>query len=133
MAKISIVGNAAVFTSEMTLEALATIQKYRPGALKLMGGENNKETLFTVMVGGESGSGSINEVGAYFTDATHDEAKKACITMCLNGVKGDIKEYIADKWGKALTHLNALEAKLPEVLAAVKQEKEAVMAAISVV
>ena len=52
MAKISIVGNAAVFTSEMTLEGLTIIQKYRPGALKLMGGENNKETLFTIMVGG---------------------------------------------------------------------------------
>lgn len=133
MAKISIVGNAAVFTSEMTLEGLSTIQKYRPGALKLMGGENNKETLFTIMVGNEAGSGSVNEVGAYFTDATHDEAKKACITMCLNGVKGDIKEYIADKWGKALTHLNALEAKLPDVLTEVKAEKAAVLAAISVV
>ena len=31
MAKISIVGNAAVFTSEMTLEGLTIIQKYRPG------------------------------------------------------------------------------------------------------
>lgn len=133
MAKISIVGNAAVFTSEMTLEGLSTIQKYRPGALKLMGGENNKETLFTVMVGDQAGSGSINENGAYFTDATHDEAKKACITMCLNGVKGDIKEYIADKWGKALTYLNTLEAKLPTVLAEVKEEKAAVLAAISVV
>lgn len=132
MAKITIAGKAVVITSSMTKKALETIQKYRPGALKLMGGENNKETLFTICVGNESGSGSVCPNGAYFTDVTHDEAKNACVTMCLERVDGDIKEIVADMFGKALTHLNALEATLPGVLEEVTAEKAAVMANISV-
>ena len=132
MAKIQIVGNAAVVTSSMKLEDLATIQKYRPNALQLMGGENNKEPIFCVAVGNNAGHGEINGNGAYFTDTTHDANKLACITLCLNGVLGDVKEYVADKLGKAITHLNALEATLPEVLTAVSQEKAAVLASISV-
>lgn len=130
MAKINVIGNAVVVTSAMTLEALKTIQKYRPSALNLMGGENNKEVVFCVATG--NGEGEINSNGAYFTEETHDEAKKACITMVMPSVTGDFKEYVADKLGKALTCLNALEVTLPTVLTEVQAEKAAVMAAITV-
>lgn len=131
MAKVTIVGNAAVITSSMKLEELATIKKYRPKALVLMGGENNKEELFALDVG-TSGNGGMNSVGACFCATTHDEAKLACITTTLTGVQGDIKEYVADKFGEALIHLNALEAKLPEVLASISEQKAGIMANITV-
>lgn len=131
MAKVTIVGNAVVITSSMKLADLATIKKYRPKALKLMGGENNKEELFALDVG-TSGNGGMNGVGACFCAATHDEAKLACITTTLEGVQGDIKEYVADKFGEALIHLNAMEAKLPEVLTEITTQKAGIMANITV-
>lgn len=131
MAKVTIVGNAVVITSSMKLADLATIKKYRPKALVLMGGENNKEELFGIDVG-TSGNGGLNGVGACFCAATHDEAKLACITTTLDGIQGDIKEYVADTFGKALIHLGALEAKLPEVLSDIAAKKAGIMANITV-
>lgn len=131
MAKVTIAGNAVVITSSMKLADLATIKKYRPKALRLMGGENNKEELFVVDVG-SNGNGGLNGVGAVFCSATHDDAKKACITIDLPNVQGDVKEYVADQYGEALIHLNALEAKLPEVLSAIAEQKTGIMANITV-
>lgn len=131
MAKVTIVGNAAVFTSGMKLEELATIKKYRPKALCLMGGENNKEVVFVVDVGA-SGNGGLNNVGACFCAATHDDEQLACITTTMDGIHGDIKEYVADKYGEALIHLNELEAKLPGVLAEIAEQKAGIMANITV-
>lgn len=131
MAKVTIAGNAVVITSSMKLADLATIKKYRPKALRLMGGENGKEELFVVDVG-TSGNGGLNNVGAAFCAATHDDAKKACITINLDGVQGDVKEYVADKYGEALIHLNALEETLPAVLTAITAQKADIMANIAV-
>lgn len=131
--KVTIAGNAVVFTSEMTLEGLETIKKYRPKALTLMGGENNKEELFCVDVA-KGGCGNIGEFGAIFADATHDEAKKACITICMNGVQAaDIKGYIADKFGAAWKHMNTLEATLPTVLSEVLADRAAMMGEITAI
>lgn len=126
MAKFTIAGNALVITSSMTLTDLATIKKYRPKALKLMGGENNKEELFCIDVGA-SGNGSINAYGACYCSATYDSEKKACITIPMDGVQGDIKEFVADKYGEAVTYLTQLEDTLPDVLTAIAEQKRGIM------
>lgn len=131
MAKITIAGNAIVVTSSMKLEQLANIKKYRPKALILMGGENNKEEIFTIDVG-NGGCGDINGYGAYFCNATHDNEKMACITMCMEGATGDIKEFVADKLGSAIIHLNKLEQALPAVLDEITAEKATIMENITV-
>ena len=131
MAKVTIAGNAVVITSSMKLAELATIKKYRPKALRLMGGENGKEELFAIDVASGC-NGGLNSVGAVFAAATHDDAKKACITINLCEVQGDVKEFVADKYGEALIHLNALEAKLPDVLKEIAEQKTGIMANITV-
>lgn len=131
MAKFTIAGNALVITSNLKLSELETVKKYRPKALKLMGGENNKEELFVVDVG-TSGNGGLNNVGAVFCSATHDDAKKACITINLSGVQGDVKEYVADQYGEAVTYLTQLEDTLPDVLTAIAEQKRGIMANITV-
>jgi hypothetical protein len=128
--KYTVSGNALVITSGMKLADLATIKKYRPKALKLMGGENNKEEIFCIDVC-EFGEGSINSIGACFCGATHNEEKLACITIMLEGVRGDVKEYVADKYGEAFMHLSALEATLPAVLAEIETQKAGIMANIT--
>lgn len=62
MAKIVIAGDAIVVTSAMKLEDIKTIEKYRPNALTLMGGEDGKEPIFAI--GTTEGCGNINQVGA---------------------------------------------------------------------
>lgn len=131
MAKFTIAGNALVITSALKLTELETVKKYRPKALTLMGGENNKEELFCIDVG-PSGNGGINAFGACYCGATHDTEEKACITITLDGVQGNVKEYVADKYGKAVTYLTQLEATLPDVLAAIAEQKASIMANITV-
>lgn len=132
MAKIIIAGDAVVVTSAFKLEDLKTIQKYRPKALTLMGGEEGKEPVFTVYPA-DSGEGSINEFGAVFASATRDEDKFATLTMVMPGVKADdIKEYVADKIGGALMNLNKLEATLESVIAEIAEEKAAVLESIDI-
>lgn len=130
MAKITILGDAVVVTSAMKLEDLRTIQKYRPDALVLKGGEDGKEPIFAIHT--TKGNGSINQYGASFSAETRDEAKLATITVVASNVEGDIKEFIADKLGSAIINLNKLEATLPAVVQAVNEEKAQVMNAISV-
>lgn len=131
MAKYTIAGNALVITSAMKQTELETIKKYRPSALTLMGGKDNKEELFCVDVGA-SGNGGINAYGACFCGATHDDAKKACITVSLEHVTGDVKEYVADKYGEAFDYLSQLEAKLPDVLKEILEQKKKIMDSIAI-
>lgn len=125
MAKVKVTGNAVVVISELTLEAINTIQKYRPKALTLLGGENGKEPIFRISA--TSGEGDINCNGASFGCATHDAAKKACISFLAPNMGENVKEWVADKLGGALINLGKLEEALPEVLQQITAEKAAVM------
>ena len=132
MAKITIAGDAVVVTSAMKLEDLKTIAKYRPDALYLKGGEDNKEKVFVISTNGR-GAGEINKYGATFTSETHDDEKLATITMGIgDACSADVKEYVAELIGSAIINLNKLEATLPDVLADIAAEKDAVMSNITV-
>jgi len=130
MAKIVIAGDAVVVTSALKLEDIHTIEKYRPKALVLKGGEDGKEPIFAIGV--TNGAGNINEVGASFGRASHDDEKFATITMVTDGVTGDVKEWVADRIGGAIINLNKLEEKLPAVLAEIEGQKAEVMGNITV-
>lgn len=130
MAKITVAGDAVVITSAMKLEDIKTIEKYRPSALTLMGGEDNKEPIFAV--GTTRGTGTISKFGASFGGETHDEQKLATITLCASGVTGDITDWVADNIGVAIINLNRLEDRLPAVLRGIADEKAEVVSNIVV-
>lgn len=131
MAKIVIAGDAVVVTSTLKMEDIKTIEKYRPNDLVLKGGEDGKEPIFRL--GTTTGAGSINSVGASFGREASDGSGLACITMVKSGVPTDeVKEWTADTLGSAIINLNALEAKLPEVLDAIAAQKATVMENITV-
>ncbi len=130
MARITIAGDAAVVTSAMSLEDIKTIERYRPKELILKGGEDGKEPIFAI--GTTTGAGNINAYGASFGSETRDENKLACITMFLEGVTGDVKDWIADRLGAAIINLNKLEEKLPDVLKEIADEKAKVLENIAV-
>ena len=132
MSKITIAGNAVIVTAETTLSDLLKIQKYKPEALILMGGEDNKEPVFRILP--KPGcAGSIDRNGAVFGAETHDAAKKAVITLGLTDPTDDIVGLVADKLGSAVTALNKLEATFPSVLQQIDADRAAIMASIQVI
>lgn len=130
MAKIVIAGDAIVITSALKLEDIQTIEKYRPKALVLMGGEDGKEPVFAI--GTTDGAGNINKVGASFGRISHDDGKFATITMVTDGVTGDVREWVADCIGGAIINLNKLEEQLPPVLEEIAAQKAEVLSNITV-
>lgn len=132
MAKIKTINRTIVVNSEVKYDDYKLVAKYRPEALTLKGGEDGKEPIFTVFVR-NGGQGCIDENGAIFGEATRDDAKLATITMMFTGdAEADIKEYIVDELGGALTKLNKVEAGLPAVIEAIKAERETVRDSIEV-
>lgn len=129
MAKVTIVGQAVVVTSEMALEDIKTIKKHRPDALTLKGGEDGKEPVFALSVG----EGKINKYGASFNEATRDEAKKATLTMTTSYNGDDIENFVLDELGGAISYLNKLEETLPAVVEEINAERNAIKANIAVV
>lgn len=128
MAKVKTMGQAIVVVSDVKLEDIKKIEKYRPDALVLKGGEDNKEEIFRI----GTGNGNINTYGASFCEETRDDDKKAVITM-TTGYKGDdIKGFIADELGVALTNLGKLEKTIPAVIEAIDKERAAIMDDITV-
>lgn len=126
MAKIKVIDKAVVVTAGVKLADIKTIEKYRPAALTLMGGEDGKEPIFKLA----SGTGTINQFGASFD---HANAEGYAVLTLVTTYEGDkVKEHVADTLGEAMTKLKQLEEKLPAILEAVNKEREAIMANISV-
>jgi hypothetical protein len=127
MAKITIAGDAIVITSGVKLETIQHLEKYRPAALRLMGGEENKEIEFVIAT---AATGSLNNNGAVFASA--DEEGKAYITEMLPGGLESRKDYVSDKYGAALLKLNKLEATLATASDEVAAEKAKIAELIEV-
>lgn len=131
MAKVKIAGDAVIVTSALKTEDLKTIAKYRPEALTLMGGEENKTPIFCILVK-DGGTGDMNANGVTFTGTTRDEYKRATLTMTFANMGENVKDWAADKFGTAIERLNALEAKLPDVLTDIAAVKAKVCESITI-
>ena len=133
MAKITIAGDSIIVTSGKSLAALRTLEEYRPKALRLVETDENgkKEEIFRVETA--AANGSINQNGATFASETHDEDKKATITIPIPAGIEDVKAYAAKLVGKAVVRLNKIEASIDEALREVEAENAEVMANITVI
>lgn len=132
MANLKVVGNAVVLTSKHSLEDLQKIKKYRPEALKLLGGEDGKSVIF--MVGFDrNGLGSISPAGVEFGDKTHDDAGLATVTITFSKGFDDIVGAVSDAYGPALLKLNKLEDTFGDVLAEIGVEQDKIRESIAVI
>ena len=131
MAKIKILGNSVVVISSVKFEDFQKVEKYRPAALTLMGGEDGKEPIFRV----GTGKSSVNEYGISFDSATRDEAKLAMLTMLYvaDDEECDIEEDVAESLSKAILNLEKVEATIPTIIEEIDNEKAAIKASIEVV
>jgi len=131
MAKITIAGDAMVITSSMTLEEIKKLEKYSPKSLVLKEKEDSKD-VEVFRVGSTDGAGSINQYGASFGSASHDEKALATITMCIPKDTEDAVSYAADKVGAALMNLNRIEDGSALALRIVDEERAKVLQNITV-
>ena len=128
-AKIAVTGNAAVITSTLKREDINLVQKYRPTALVLMGGKENKEEVFRI-ANTSNPYGNISGKGAMF--GAENANGEAIITELFTAVSDDIKSELADKYGTALVNLGKMEEILPTVVEEIKAERAALINAIEI-
>lgn len=132
MAKIVIAGDAVVVTSSVKKSDLEKVEKYRPEALNLMGGEDNKDVVFKVSTTtGEKGS--FGKYGVEFNSETHDDEQLATVTLPLKVTGADVRDQVAEKIGVAILNLNKVEAGIPAVLAEIDSEKQSILDNIAIV
>lgn len=132
--KIAIVGNAVVVTSELRLEDIQLLEKYKPEALIVRGGEDGKEPMFRIA--STVAAGNINDYGASFNGVTRDGSGKATVTLGLPVVEGGVDELrsvVADALGEAVLYIQKLESELPAVIEDVKAKRAALMESITIV
>ena len=131
-ATIAVVGEAVVITSNLLLDDIKAVAKYRPEKLRLKGGADGTEVVFVVGVASNA-RGSLNSVGAEFGNIPQDDTGYATITIDRPRVDGmGTKEAVAERIGTAIIDINKMEAILPAVIEEITAEKNAIMANISV-
>ena len=130
-ARATIAGSSCIVTSDISLETLKTIKKYRPKALNLYEGEGKeKELVFSIDLSEKTG-GNMNKYGATF--GPHASADgKATLTLLIDPEETEPLKAVTEKIGPAMLLLNKLEATLGAVENDVAQEKEAISACFTV-
>ena len=134
MAKVKIVGDAVILTSELKLDDIKLVEKTAPHALSLYGEEDGREVaLFTIGTSKTAGfPGCVTKAGITFSKASRDGGY-AQITFSIPEGDGDPKELVAEKIGVALMNLNKIEASLPDVIDDINEAKEAMLDCIEVI
>lgn len=128
-ATVTVIGEAAVVTSALKLEDIQLAKKYRPEALKLYKDDKKNEQLFGIDVTTRS-SGSINDKGATFSEATNQEGY-ATITMCVDR-DNDIEAQLTDKIGMGLLYLNKIEENFADAVASIHADQEKIKGFITI-
>jgi archaellin len=128
-ATVTVIGEAAVVTSALKLEDIQLAKKYRPEALKLYKDDKKNEQLFGIDVTTRS-SGSINDKGATFSEATNQEGY-ATITMCVDR-DDDIEAQLTDKIGMGLLYLNKIEENFADAVASIHADQEKIKGFITI-
>ena len=118
-----------VLTSTLKKEDLDLVKKYRPDALKIKDGDGNDIFGMSYV----AGKPCVSKNGITFGAANSDGFAIVVgdIPEKLPSENANAGEYVADIVGAALTHINALEKSIPEVVTAIKQERTALIGSIT--
>lgn len=108
MAKIQILGDAVVITSNVQAETLEKLAKYNPKALKLVDAESKKE-LFAV---GQGCVPSASKFGIVFSGKNEEGNATATFGMPSGLTNDEKKALIQDEYGFALLNLNKIEGQI---------------------
>ena len=109
MSAIVITGNTLTLKSDVTLETVKKLAKYRPSALKLV--DDKEKLVFKAGIAAE-GTGTVAEMAVYFAPYTNDAAGKAVVTIAIPAGVKDVKDWAADMIAPCYKKLEALEAQM---------------------
>ena len=126
MAKITIVGDAVVITSERTLEEIKTLKKYKPEALEL----KDEEGDVYFKVGTECGN--ANQYGVSFMEESRNGDGKASLTILISPCIEDAVKYVTDRFGLAILNLNKVEKQFDTALEEVSAQQAEILENITV-
>lgn len=131
MAKITVAGTACVITSALKLKDIALMAKYRPDHLALYEEKDGKKIL-DFAIGVTEGKGHICEFGITFNSESNDGEGFAQITGSVPAGDGTVAERVAEAVGPAVLKLNKLEETLPDAIAALKAERQAMVDSVNI-
>ena len=136
MAKVTIVGDAMVITAEFTTEELKLVEKRKPEALTLYDTDFVTGTKSAAFKVGTSRGNMVCAIGAYginFPSIVRDPKAKATITVMLHpeDIEGDVREYVADEYGTAITNLTNIEALIAIAVEGIKADTKELLESIT--
>lgn len=127
-----IVGNAVVVESNMKLDELKLIAKYRPKAMIMYDEEDgNKTAVFRVMVGDDN-NGTMSNAGVCFSNRTTADGN-ATVTMQLPCTHDASKETVEETIGGALLALAKMEEGYAAIIDGIKEEQAKIREHITIV
>ena len=128
--KVSVNGNQISIVSEVTKNDLKLVEKHIPAALALKDEEGN--VVYRVAFSDKK-PGSINGVMLAYDSETRGEEPKAALYIQDDKIPAtNAAEYVADKWGKALSMAQEIEAAIPEYAAKATTLYNSMVSAITV-
>ena len=116
-------------TSSLTKADIATAKKYRPAALKVKDSEGNDVFAMSYV----EGKPCVAANGVTFGSASADGGYAMIVGQLPDELPAGTTagDYIADKVGAALGYINVLEASIPDVVAEITAERNALIGSIT--
>lgn len=128
--KTTIMMNQLIVSSELSMEELKKIKRFRPEELELVDPET-KAVLYTID-GGTPNYGAIGKHGIYFDSVTNDGKAAVKIDLPEFETIEEKKQYAAEKYGVYLVDLEILEERLIPVVSAIDEGIESIVNDITV-
>jgi len=125
MAKLKLIGTAAVITSNIKAEVLSQLSKFKPKALQLV--DSDKNIVFAV---GGGPIATASKKGITF-NSTNTEGFATATFDVGNGIV-DKEAYAKDNFGYAMLKLNELEVQIVGAASELEADFNAMSNSISV-
>ena len=129
MSKVKIVGNAAVFTSDLKVEEILKVKKFTKGGLKLRDEKGNE--IFSIDYA--TTGGSISEHGIVYSEVNAEGYAQLSTLLDENVPAEHRMDVILDEYAIAIGNLNTLEAYVRETATELNNTVEGIRNAIEVV
>lgn len=126
-ASATVAGAACVITSDVKLEELKLIKKYRPKALTAYEADDKKEISFRIMLE-NTAKGDVGTTAIAFSNVTSADGKA---TVTIDVADKDM-EAVEDKIGAALLKLSKMEEGFAAVIEEIKAEQTMVREHITI-
>jgi hypothetical protein len=128
MAKLKIVGNAVVITSELTAEQLTTVKKFTKDGLKLKDEKGNE--IFAIAF--TPGRSSISEHGINYGEVNAEGFAQATLLLDESIKAEDRMNVVLDTYAIGIGNLKALETYIREAATSITKTVEDIKDSIEV-